>query len=91
MTLYRSQQGTVQQETKMYNAALNRRTITTNFQLTLDTVSWLGLSKHVHTALRRVVRTSPSRAEYIEYLIREEVINNGGDPRRWTAFIRNLV
>jgi hypothetical protein len=75
----------------MYNAALNRRTITTNFQLTLDTVSWLGLSKHVNAKLRRVVRTSSEKAGYIEYLVREEVINNGGDPCRWTAFIRDLV
>jgi len=75
----------------MYNAALNRRKITTNFQLTLDTVSWLGLSKHVNAALRRIVRTNPSRAEYIEYLIKEEVISNGGDPCRWTTFVRDLV
>jgi hypothetical protein len=75
----------------MYNAALNRRTITTNFQLTLDTISWLGLSKHVNAALRRVVRTSPSKAGYIESLIREEVDSNGGDPCRWTTFVRDLV
>jgi hypothetical protein len=75
----------------MYSAALNRRTITINFQLTLDTVSWLGLSKHVNAALLKVVRSSPRQTGMIEGLIRQEVQANGGDSYRWTSFVRELV
>ena len=75
----------------MYSVALNRRTITTSYQLTLDTVSWLGLSKHINAALRRVVRTDPVNTSRIEDLIRQEIFNNGGDSCHWTKFIRDLI
>ena len=75
----------------MFNASLNRREIKTTYTLTPDTVSHLGLSRHIHYALKRLVRNYPGRAADIQQCIRNEVYEQGGDPCRWTSFVRDLL
>lgn len=75
----------------MYNAALNRRTIKTSYQLTVDTVGWLALSRRMNARLIFIVRNHPAEADRIEALIVHRVEDEGVDPGRWTSFLKEIM